>query len=275
MATNESVDDTTTPPDAAPATVAAAPVVAQQPAPPVAPVKRAPKLVAAPAAAVPDASAPVETVPVEAVPVVMEPITASSDPETRVLAETTPEDHPVREVIVVDAPVQPKKRSNRLAGIGFALLASIVFTGFFALSVFIIGLVSNGAPSISFLFSPTFYWPTVLFFLALVIVIAAVNTAGWWTYIITSVIVGAGVYFGTAGVLLVVAGVLTMTQQEANAVYFSALANPITIAAGLIAREVAIWTGAILGRRGRKVRLRNVEAREVYEREQAELTPTA
>jgi len=108
-----------------------------------------------------------------------------------------------------------------------------------------------------------------------VIVIAVVNTAGWWTYIITSVIVAAGVYFGTAGVLLVSAGVLSMTQQEANEVYFTALANPITIAAALIAREVAIWTGAILGHRGRKVRIRNAEAREAFEREQAELTPTA
>ena len=216
-----------------------------------------------------------ETVPVEAVPVVEEPITASSDPETKVLAETTPAERPVQEVIVVDAPVAPKKRSNRVIGIAFALLASLVFTVLFALAVFIIGFVSNGSPSINFLYSPTFYWPVVLFFLSLVIVIAVVNTAGWWTYIITSVVVAAGVYFGTAAVLLVSSGVLSMSRQEADAVYFAALLNPITIAAALIAREVAIWTGAILGRRGRTVRLRNAEAREAYEREQAELTPTA
>src|SRR5690606_20188131 len=66
-----------------------------------------------------DAGAAAE-VPVEQVPVVEEPITASSDAETVVLAETTP---PAREVIVVDAPVPPRKRSNRVVGIAFALLA--------------------------------------------------------------------------------------------------------------------------------------------------------
>lgn len=285
MATKKSTDDATTTPDAAPETVGPVPAATmadyEAATPPVAaaehvnapettPLKRTrtTKAAAAPAAAT-------ETVPVEAVPVTVEPITSSSDPETKVLAETTPEDHPVQEVIVVDAPVLPKKRSNRLAGIGFAALASIVFTVLFAVAVFAIGFVTNGRPSINFLYSPNFYWPVVLFFLSLVIVIAVVNTAGWWTYIITSVVVAAGVYFGTAGVLLVSAGVLSMSQQEANAVYMAALVNPLTIAAALIAREVAIWTGAILGRRGRKVRLRNVEAREAYDREQAELTPTA
>jgi len=288
MATNKSADEAETTADAAPELVeptttavpepeTAAPVPAAEhvnaPEPAAAKRTRTSKAATAPTDA--EATTTVETVPVEAVPVTEEPITASSDPETRVLAETTPEAHPAPEVIVVDAPVAPKKRSNRLVGIGFALLASILFTALFAVAVFIIGFVANGRPTVSFLASPTFYWPVVLFFLSLVIVIAVVNTAGWWTYIITSVVVAAGVYFGTAAVLLVLSGVLSMSQQEANAVYFAALANPITIAAALIAREVAIWTGAILGRRGRKVRLRNVEAREAYEREQAELIPTA
>lgn len=289
MATKKSADDAQTTADAAPELVEPAATATPEPetvapvpaaehvnadhesAPETATVKRARTVKAAAA----PADATVETVPVESVPVVAEPITASSDPETKVLAETTPEAHLVQEVIVVDAPVAPKKRTNRLAGIGFAALASILFTVLFAMAVFVIGFVANGRPSISFLASPTFYWPVVLFFLSLVIVIAVVNTAGWWTYIITSVVVAAGVYFGTAAVLLVLSGVLSMSQQEANAVYFAALANPITIAAALIAREVAIWTGAVLGRRGRKVRQRNVEAREAYEREQAELIPTA
>lgn len=291
MATKKSADDATTTPDAAPALIEPAPTSAPEPETG-APVPAAdhvnapaaattPKRTRAPKAApqaesapVPVETAPVEEVPVESVPVTEEPITASSDPETVVLAETTPDDHPAQQVIVVDAPVAPKKHSNRLVGIGFALLASLVFIILFAVAVFTIGLVSDGRANIGFLLSPMFYWPAVLFFLALVIVIAVVNTAGWWSYIITSVVVAAGVYFGTAAVLLVSAGVVSMSQQQANAVYFEALTNPLTIAAALIAREVAIWTGAILGRRGRKVRARNVEAREAFEREQAELAPT-
>ena len=252
MATKKSADnvDTTTT-DAAPEAITAETTVAEP-----ASAKRAKAM----------------TVPAEATPAVVEPAVPSSAPEA--VAETAPADQPVREVIVVDAPVPPRKRSNRLAGLGLAVLASIVFTALFAGAVVVIGLVSNGRPSISFLASPTFYWPVILFFIALALVITVVNTAGWWSYIITSVLVAAGVYFGSAALLLVSAGVLTMSQQEANAVYFAALANPITIAAALVAREVAIWTGAILGRRGRAVRLRNAEAREQFEREQAELIPT-
>ena len=40
--------------------------------------------------------------------------------------------------------------------------------------------------------------------------------------------------------------------------------------AAVVAREVAIWTGAILSRRGRKLKARNAEARAAYEREAAE-----
>ena len=228
-------------------------------------------------------TAPVETaVPVVVaepapadVPVTVDQITSSSSPETIALAETTPVDHPVQEVVIVDAPVAPKKKTNRLAGLLYSLLATVVFTALFAAAVIVIGLIADGAVSIAFLTEPSFYFPALLFFLALVIVIAIVNNAGWWTYIISSVVVGAAVYFGTAGILLLSAGVFDMSRQEANAYYFDALINPLTIAAALIAREVAIWTGAILGARGRKVRVRNAEAREAYEREQAELTPTA
>ena len=65
-----------------------------------------------------------------------------------------------------------------------------------------------------------------------------------------------------------------LTPSEANAAFFTGLAQPFTIVAALLAREVAIWTGAILGRRGRTVRARNAEAKAAYEREQAELAPT-
>lgn len=238
------------------------------------PVPAEPVVVAEPVAAEPVVVAEPVVAPAD-VPVSYDQITPASEPETITLAETTPVDHPVQEVVIVDAPVAPKKKTNRLAGLLYSLLATVVFTALFAAAVIVIGLIANGAVSLSFLAQPSFYFPALLFFLALVIVVAVVNNAGWWTYIITSVAVGAGVYFGTAAILLISAGVATMSRQEANAFYFDALINPLTIAAALIAREVAIWTGAILGARGRKVRVRNAEAREAYEREQAELTPTA
>ena len=175
----------------------------------------------------------------------------------------------------VDAPVPPRKRGNRLAGLGLALLASIVLAALLAGVAILLQVLDGSAVDVAFLTEPLFYAPIALFFLATILIVAIVNTAPWWSYIVTSVLIGAAVYFGTAGIALLEAGVLQVTQSEANAVYFEALAQPLTIAAGLLAREVAIWTGAILGRRGRGVRARNVEDREAFEREQASLIPRA
>ena len=220
---------------------------------------------------------PVETAVIEpaSVPYETEVITPASAPEVIALAETTPPPHVAQEVIVVDAPVPPRKRGNRLAGLGLALLASIVLAALLAGVAILLQVLDGSAVDVAFLTEPLFYAPIALFFLATILIVAIVNTAPWWSYIVTSVLIGAAVYFGTAGIALLEAGVLQLTQSEANAVYFEALAQPLTIAAGLLAREVAIWTGAILGRRGRGVRARNVEDREAFEREQASLIPRA
>ena len=204
-------------------------------------------------------------------PVAVEEVAAA--PSTDVVVETPAQ--PVQQVVVVDAPIPPRNKGNRGLGALFAFVATIVYTALFAVAVFLIGILSGGAQSFAFLSEPTFYFAPLFFFIGSVLVIIVLNRAGWWSHIIGSVVVAAIVYFGTAGALLVAAGVFQMTRGEANEVYFAGLANPITIAAALIAREVAIWLGAVLARRGRALRVRNAEAREAFEREQAELIPTA
>ena len=128
---------------------------------------------------------------------------------------------------------------------------------------------------IGFLTEPTFYLPALAFFVGLVIVTLLLNRAGWWSHIIGSVIVGLITWFGSASLVLLSAGMASMNQSEANDTFYAALFSPIIIIAALLAREVSIWTGAILARRGRSLKVRNAEAREAYEREQADLTPTA
>jgi hypothetical protein len=46
--------------------------------------------------------------------------------------------------------------------------------------------------------------------------------------------------------------------------------SPGAIVAALLAREVALWTGAPIAARGRRVKARNIEARETFDREEAE-----
>ena len=67
---------------------------------------------------------------------------------------------------------------------------------------------------------------------------------------------------------------LSMTQAQANELFYAELLSGTSIIAALLAREVAIWTGAVLARRGRTLRVRNTEAHAAYEKEQADLLNT-
>jgi hypothetical protein len=224
-------------------------------------------IVVEPAVAEPVAVAPAE-VPVEQVPVAVVP--ADTTPETVVLTETTPPPH---QVIVVDAPVAPRKKGNQGLGVLLALVATIVFTALLVVVGFVLSTLAGDG--IAFLTEPSFYLPALAFFVGLVLVTLVLNRAGWWSHIIGSVVVGLVTWFGSASLALLAAGMFTMNQTQANETFWAALFSPILIIAALLAREVSIWTGAILARRGRSLKVRNAEAQAAYEREQAELTPTA
>jgi hypothetical protein len=224
------------------------------------------------AAEKPATADPVDAVPVESVPVAEVPIAqvpAAQQPETTVIAETTP---PTQQIIVVDEPVAPRKKGNRGVGFALALVATVLFTALLLVAAFGLSLVNDSGTG--FLTDPQFYLPSLCFFLGLLIVTLLLNRAGWWSHIIGSVVVGLITWFGSASLVLVSAGMATMNQTEANDTFWAALFSPILIIAALLGREVAIWTGAILARRGRSLKVRNAEAQEAYEREQAELIPT-
>jgi hypothetical protein len=197
---------------------------------------------------------------VDAVPVVEEPSVVD---EVAVA--------PVRpEVIVIDAPVAPRARGNRGLGLALALVGAAVYVAVLVVLALLIPALSGGS-----IVDPTFYYPVLLFFIAELLVTVVLNRAGWWLHIIGSVVVGLVIWLGSASLVLVSAGMFSMNQTEANDVFFAALFSPILIVAALLGREVAIWTGAILARRGRRLKVVNAEAYAAFEREQAELIPTA
>jgi hypothetical protein len=230
----------------------------------------------------PAPSAVVTEEPVVAEPVVAEPVVADDTTTAEPVAVVPAADAvvaepvvaaPAPQVIVVDAPVPPKKRGNRGLGVALAVAATLVFAALLAGVAIVLRLVfgADSAPAIT---DPQLYFPAIFFLIGLVLVTIVLNRAGWWSHIIGSVVVGAIVWFGSAGLALVYAGVATMIQSEANAAYFAALFSPMAVIAALLAREVSIWTGAILARRGRSLKVRNAEAHAAFEREQAELIPT-
>ena len=118
-----------------------------------------------------------------------------------------------------------------------------------------------------FLGRADFYVPVLFFALGAVALVLIVNRAGWWSYILGSLLVAVLVYFGTIGVGLLGTGIIMNTPAEAAARYAQALGSPFVIVSALLAREVSIWIGAASSARGRRVTARNAVARDAFDRE--------
>lgn len=178
--------------------------------------------------------------------------------------------------IYVQAPTPPRYRGNRGAGILVALLATVVYAALYALvAMIIVGVnVSTAADATArfseFVVRPVFYVPVVFFFLALAVLVALVNRGGWWAYVLFGFVVAAIVYLSYIGGALLTVQAWNYTPTEAVRFVGTLWLNPLAIAAAVIAREVPLWAGAWIARRGRSVTARNAEARAEYERQLAE-----
>ena len=178
---------------------------------------------------------------------------------------------PSPQVVYVQTPAPPKKKGNRGIGSVLAIASGIIFAAAFALVVAAIANLSGiGRFTVTFLAQPSFYVPVLFYIIGAVLLVVIVNRAGWAAYVLGSIFVGLVVYFGTVGVLLLGQGVILKTPAEAAALLALGLTNPLVIAAGLVAREVSMWTGALISRRGRRLKVRNATAHETWEREVAQ-----
>jgi hypothetical protein len=192
-------------------------------------------------------------------PVVAEPVVA-----TEVAAE--PPVQPGPHVVYIEAPQAPHKKGNRGIGSLIALASAVLFALLYAVILFLVELGIAGSANFEFLSQGGFWAPVVVFAVGFVILVVIVNRAGWAAYVVGSLAVGVFVYFGTsAAILLINAGILQ--QSQVGEFFHAALINPAIIIAGLLAREVSLWVGFAIAARGRRVRARNVEAREAYDRD--------
>lgn len=220
----------------------------------------------------PDAAAP----DVEAVPAGAEPVPVTGDPADVVVApgaeepaepDAAPSTH---QVVYVETAPPPRKRGNRVIGVLLAVLGAVVFTALYAvvaaLIYFLGGDAFFGDQFGKFVSSALFWAPILVFVLAFILEVVIVNRAGWAAHVFGSLLLAFVVYFASIGLLLLVGNVFTHQNLA-----FSAVALvPQVIAAAVIAREVAIWFGLAIAARGRRVRVRNTQAREQYDRELAE-----
>ena len=174
------------------------------------------------------------------------------------------------QTVYVPAAVPPIKKGNRGFGVLVALLSTVVFAGLYALIIASIRAVELGVFQFDFFGSLAFYTPAIFFFVGFAIVVLLANRASWWGYVLGSIFVALFVYFGTVATGLLVNNVLAETPAGAARLLSTALFSPFIIAAALLAREVSMWMGALISARGRRVKVRNLEARDAFDRETAD-----
>jgi hypothetical protein len=178
--------------------------------------------------------------------------------------------------IYLQRPEPPKKKSNRGFGILIALVGTIVYAVLWTAAVFIVGALLT--PSDEFLPAITrFYteqysgWaPVLAFFVGMVVLVQLLNRARWWAYILGGLFVAVFVYLVYVGAAVLDANPWSRTPEELDVVLRSVWLGAFAILAGVIAREVSVWTGAWLAARGRKLKARNAEAQADYEQQLAD-----
>jgi len=214
-------------------------------------------------------SAPAAPPPPPAPPVVEETLVvgdaadAASEPPVEALYTAAT---PPQQVVYVQAPVPPRAAGNRGIGTIFAVAAAIVYGVLLAGVTWIIQYATTGATGVPFLGIWDFYIPIIVFAIALIVVVVVVNRAGWGAYVLGSLFVGAAVYFGTIGIYLLFNWII-FKQVD----YFDTFAGEVFLIVGaVLAREVAVWFGWIIARRGKKVAARNAAARAEFDAKLAE-----
>ncbi|MBO1740306.1 hypothetical protein [Leifsonia sp. TF02-11] len=177
--------------------------------------------------------------------------------------------------IFLQRPEPPKRKSNR----GFGILIALVGTALFAVvwAAAVVGVGALLAPGSEFIpaliqFSThsTAWAPVVAFFIGMVVLIQIVNRARWWAYILGGLFVAVFVYLVYIGAALIDNGFLQKNPGERQILLTQVWVAPFAVLAGVIAREVSIWTGAWLAARGRKLKARNAEAQADYEQQVAD-----
>jgi hypothetical protein len=167
-------------------------------------------------------------------------------------------------VVYVTTPTPPKARSNRVIGSLLALAGTLVFALVYGLvGAAYIALTGSALGFGDFITDAIFWIPVLFFTIGFVLVAVLVNRAAWWVHVLASLLVAFITYFGSIGMLLLV------HQIAGTSVGFVATAfSPFVIAATIVAREVSIWVGLLISRRGTRLTASNRAEREAFDAEQ-------
>ncbi len=199
--------------------------------------------------------------------------TATGDAPAAPATPTEPAAPAEPTVVYVEAPKPPRARGARGVGVLVALLATAIFAVVYAASASLLGRL---VPSLGIdggladLATRQYWIPVVVFALAHILLVVVLNRAGWWGHVLGGFLVALVVWIGFLGAALISAGLVGAPASEVGAEFVRQLGNPVGFAAAVAAREVPIWVGWIVARRGRTARARNEAARAAYQQELAE-----
>ena len=182
-------------------------------------------------------------------------------------------------IVLVEEPMPPRRKGARAVGFAVALLATLIFAILLAAAFFAVGyLFDRDFDAMAVLqglwLSPSYLLPVIVFFLAYWSVTLVVNRAGWWAHVLGAFLVAllvyaahiAGAFMEREGGWAAFTELPSMDLQTLGQL----LLAPLSVLTFVIAREVPVWVGGIVARRGRKAREWNRQAMDDFNAENAE-----
>ncbi|WP_267188970.1 ABC transporter [Microbacterium testaceum] len=175
--------------------------------------------------------------------------------------------------IFVQAPEAPQPRGNRGAAGLIGLLATVVFAVLYLAATLGLGLLLGtiqaadlADAAVSTLTTWTLWVPTIAFFVGFWFLGAIINRGSWGHWVVWGLVVGVIAWGGyILGALFAAPFWMLTARQGVDVVQESVLA-PLAIVAFVLGRELTIWFGAWVAKRGRRVTEINDEAQREYER---------
>lgn len=207
---------------------------------------------------------------------------SSADEERRLAEERRRDDEAFEQAMIGTAStegliVTPQKRGNRTFALIMAVLTTVVFAALYAFAFAAARfLFTPGADILTdawaFVGTAAFYVPVALFAIIMVIWSVISNRAGWWSYVLASLLLAlvafGGHYVGIAGQEIINGGAWS------NQALLDAIRAPENLPGALIAfiaaRESSNWIGGLIAARGRRLTRLNKRDADEYERRVAE-----
>ncbi len=175
--------------------------------------------------------------------------------------------------IFVQAPEAPRPRGNRGAAGAIGLLATLVFAVLFLAATLGLGLLLGtiqtadlADAALTALTTWTLWVPTVAFFVGFWFLGAIINRGGWGHWVVWGLLVGVISWGGYLLGALFQAPFWMLTARQGVDVLEQSVLAPLAIVAFVLGRELTIWFGAWVAKRGRRVTELNDEAQREYER---------